>query len=367
MKFAFRTDASFQIGIGHVMRCLTLASKLAEDKHEIFFICRELDGNLIQVIEAKGFRVFKLQNSGNNRIIEIDITNCEHQNWLETSWEFDAVQVQEVLKVIKPDWLIVDHYSLDKRWELKLKSEVRFIMVIDDLIDRDHICDLLLDQNFGRKKNDYVTLVGSDCKILTGPKFSILRPEFEENRMCSLKNRTINPTCKTLLISLGGIDKDNITSLILNALDKCQDSLDLKITVVVGKNCPWQSEIVFLANSIKWPTRVLIDVSNMAELMTYIDFSIGAAGSTSWERCALGVPSILVSVAENQKNLLASLAKAKLCVALKLSYDVASLTKRIEEAINLLKMNQKDLILKSSNLVDGKGVSRIKDSIYELS
>ena len=188
-------------------------------------------------------------------------------------------QVQEVLKNTQPDWLIVDHYSLDKRWELKLKSKVRFIMVIDDLVDRDHYCDLLLDQNFGRKENDYETLLGNECKTLIGPNFAILRPEFEKFRIDSLKNRMANPNCKNLLISLGGVDKDNITTLILNALDKCQGSLDLKITVVIGKNCPWQNEISIMASVIKWPTKVLIDVGNMAELMACVDFSIGAAGS----------------------------------------------------------------------------------------
>ena len=367
MKFAFRTDASFQIGIGHVMRCLTLAAELSEDDHEVFFICRELDGNLIQVIEAKGFKVFKLQHTSNNIPTEIDLSDRGHQDWLGTSWECDAIQVQEVLKNTQPDWLIVDHYSLDKRWELKLKSKVRFIMVIDDLVDRDHYCDLLLDQNFGRKENDYETLLGNECKTLIGPNFAILRPEFEKFRIDSLKNRMANPNCKNLLISLGGVDKDNITTSILNALDKCQGSLDLKITVVIGKNCPWQNEISIMASVIKWPTKVLIDVGNMAELMACVDFSIGAAGSTSWERCALGIPSILVSIAANQENLLTSLTKANLCVGLKLSDNIPTLTKRIEKAINLLKQSRQDLIFKSSNLVDGKGVKRIKDSLYELS
>ena len=366
MKFVFRTDASVEIGLGHVMRCLTLATELKFDKNEVFFICRELDGNLIELIETKGFKVFKLPLSKPNKSKETGQPVPKHQNWLKTSWEFDALQVKKILKIIKADWLIVDHYSLDKRWELKLKPEIRFIMVIDDLADRKHSCDILLDQNYERAKSDYEPLLNYDSKILVGPDYSMLRPEFKKLRSYSIKTRMRNPKFENLLISLGGVDRENNTSLILKGLTKTQNSSNLKITIVVGEKCPWKREITSLASSMGRPAKVLINVDNMAELMADSDFSIGAAGSTSWERCALGVPSILVSIAENQESLLYSLAKANLCVDLKLVSNLSVLSERLNKAINLLKLKQKDFILNSSKLVDGNGVSRVKDILYEF-
>ena len=173
MQVVFRVDSSLQIGSGHVMRCLTLAEGLRKNGADVIFICRKLTGNLASKISDSGFKVFELKLS-DKKIIDDKLF---HSKWLEVTQLLDSEQSKEIIKNIKPDWLIVDHYALDHEWELKLKPYVKYVMVIDDLADRRHECDLLLDQTLGRKKEDYDELVPKLCKMLLGTSFCLLRSE----------------------------------------------------------------------------------------------------------------------------------------------------------------------------------------------
>jgi len=201
LKILIRTDSSVQIGTGHVMRCLTLADELRERGAEIVFVCRDFAGNLCGYIEEKGYIV---QGYIVHRLPVSDTPkqntegNLKHAAWLGADWQTDARQVEEIIKDFNthPDWLVVDHYALDERWERYLRSYVKKIMVIDDLADRPHDCeviddladrphdcDLLLDQNFYENlESRYDGLAPSGCKKLLGPKYALLRPEFREER-----------------------------------------------------------------------------------------------------------------------------------------------------------------------------------------
>jgi UDP-2,4-diacetamido-2,4,6-trideoxy-beta-L-altropyranose hydrolase len=185
MRVAIRTDASSDIGTGHVMRCLALAEELKDKTAEVLFICREMPGHLADYIKEKGFLVSLLQSSENREILITDIGALPHANWLGTTWEQDTQETYQILNK-KPfwDWLIVDHYALDVRWDKSQRSFVNNIMVIDDLADRQHDCDILLDQNlYEGMELRYQELVPGTCKQLIGPKYALLRREFRKTRL----------------------------------------------------------------------------------------------------------------------------------------------------------------------------------------
>jgi len=309
-NIVFRTDASIDIGSGHVMRCLTLANALSDLGAKCQFICRAHDGNLIKAISDKGYAVYSLPAVNEPAVDEIlDGHDLAHASWLSTTQEQDALDCVAILDELQPKWLIVDHYALDARWERALRVKGRKTMIIDDLADRMHECDLLLDQTFGRKADDYRSLVPSNCQLLCGSDYALLRPEFSALRAISLKRRT-QPQLHELLVTMGGLDKANATQRVLVALRTCSLPVDFRITVVLGAEAPWVSAIRDLALTMPWPTRVLVGVNDMAGLMAESDLAIGAAGSTSWERCCLGLPTILVVVAENQRQVALELGEA---------------------------------------------------------
>ena len=222
-----------------------------------------------------------------------------HAAWLGTSWADDARQTKRALSEQAADWLVVDHYALDASWEQALRPLAKRIMVIDDLADRPHDCDVLMDQTFGRRAGDYAPLVPNGCELLCGSTYALLRREFASLREYSLKRRA-HPALKELLITLGGVDKNNITGAVLRALNYCPLPEDCKLTVIMGQGAPWLKDVQVLSREMSRPTRVLVGVSDMAQLMAESDLAIGAAGATSWERCCLGLPSIMLVVADNQ-------------------------------------------------------------------
>lgn len=298
-SIVFRTDAALDIGTGHVMRCLTLAETLREHGAVCRFVCRAHPGNLIEMIQRRGFEVHALPFD--NYWIVPENPSPVHASWLGADWQADAEQTKVGAGETAVDWLIVDHYALDARWESTLRTHCGKIMVIDDLADRDHDCDLLLDQNLGRNVDDYAALVPAGCTLLVGAQYALLRPEFSAQREYSLARRS-TPQLKHLLITMGGVDKDDVTGKVLDALRTCSLPPDCRISVVMGPHAPWLAQVRGRAANMPWPTEVLVNVSDMARLMADSDLAIGAAGSTSWERCCLGLPSLMLLLAENQRG-----------------------------------------------------------------
>ncbi len=362
MNILFRVDASLQIGNGHVMRCLTLADALKQESARCTFICREHDGNLLALIQHKGHNTLTLSNSTANISPSATPSRQEYLTWLGTTPAEDARQTITALQSLaldKPAWLIVDHYALDSEWESALRPYCQKIMVIDDLADRQHDCDLLLDQTFGRDERDYQPLVPEHCTILTGSYYALLRPEFAEWREYSLQRRR-EPQLKQLLITLGGVDKDNVTGKVLAALNDSDLPSDCHIKIVMGKHSPWLDAVTTQAQQLPWSTEVKVDVSNMAELMANSDLCIGAAGSTTWERCCLGLPSIMLVLAENQRKIANELYQNELTHIVDYSKN------------NLFKLNitltktvtERDLITKQSSMIcDGLGTKKITNHL----
>ena len=296
MNIIFRVDASLLMGTGHVMRCLTLAKVLKKNSANVEFICRKHEGSLIDKIRASGFVVHELEVFEKTKVDN----KLAHSSWLGVTQQQDADECIDVLKSNQTDWLIIDHYALDENWQKMSKPYCKKIMVIDDLADRKHWCDILLDQTFGRQQEDYSGRTPEGCELLLGSQYALLRPEFSEWRGFSLERRS-KPEFKQLLINMGGVDVDNVTEKILDRLELCNLSNDISITVVMGGSAPYLKSVKSKSITLPYKTEVKVDVGNMAELMANADIAIGASGATTWERCCLGLPTIQLITAYNQE------------------------------------------------------------------
>jgi UDP-2,4-diacetamido-2,4,6-trideoxy-beta-L-altropyranose hydrolase len=309
VKIVFRTDASIQIGTGHVMRCLTLADELTRQGHECWFICREHPGHLGDLIVSKGHSLTLLPAPVDVPAQQKSSASDDYARWLGVPWQEDARQTLDAISLLSLDWLVVDHYALDAQWERTLSSAVDKIMVIDDLANRPHECALLLDQNLGRVASDYDGLLPAECLRLIGPRYALLRPEFAALRERSLSRRK-TPELKRILISLGGVDRTNVTGQVLTALAHSSLPASTELDIIMGASAPYLDEVRQQAAKLPFKATVSVNVRDMAERMCLADLSIGAVGSTSWERCCLGLPAILIVLAENQKSAAVALKKS---------------------------------------------------------
>jgi UDP-2,4-diacetamido-2,4,6-trideoxy-beta-L-altropyranose hydrolase len=360
MHTAFRTDASLHIGTGHVMRCLTLADTLRERGAQSTFICRPHAGHLLDLIQQRGHTAKALAPADDAFTAPADPT---HAKWLGTEWASDAQQTQDALGDQVVDWLVVDHYALDRRWEQIMRPHTRRIMAIDDLADRPHDCDLLLDQNLGRQAKDYGEFLSRQTQTLIGPAYALLRPEFDQWREHSLQRRA-QPQLKNLLISMGGVDPANATGQVLDALTRCELPADLHITVVMGPTATWLTQVQSLAAAMPCPTQVLAGVSNMAQLMAESDLCIGAAGGSAWERCALGLPTLILILAANQHSGAMALqshdAAWVSADAQQLMTQMSAIFNKNTQTAALHKMSQAAAILAT-----GKGASQVVELLLE--
>ena len=302
MEVYFRADAAALIGSGHVMRCLTLAEQLRRRGAAMTFICREFPGNLCDFIAAQGFAVRHLPLAAETAL------TAAQDTWLGADWRQDAREVREILgQHPQPsDWLVVDHYAVDWRWEQVVRPMVRRMLVIDDLANRRHDCDVLLDQNLHRRmEKRYAGLVPERCRLLLGPRYALLRREFWDARRQSAPR---DGTVRRLLIFFGGSDPTNETAKALTTLNLLGRG-DIYVDVVVGGINPRREEIRRQCATMPHVT-FHCQVAAMAALLAQDDLALGAGGTSAWERCCLGLPALTVVVASNQAEATAALATA---------------------------------------------------------
>jgi len=337
------------------MRCLTLADALKEQGNSVSFICREHKGNLIQYIEEKGYLVNKLDMDLPSILTKQESPILEHAKWLGSSQNSDSNECRLILKQIKPDWLIVDHYALDYRWQQALKPVYKKLMVIDDLADRNQQCDLLLDQTYNREQSDYLSLVPKKCTLLLGSQNALLRPEFAQWRDYSLRHRN-PPILKQLLITMGGVDANNITGKLLEALKSCELPKNLLIIVVMGETAPHKDAVKLTASTMPVETQVKINVKNMAEIMSNSDMAIGASGATAWERCCLGLPTISIVLAKNQQVIAEKLA-SKHSIWLIQPHSLVTDLKNIFSKLSVDQM--REISTNAKTITDGLGVTKV--------
>jgi len=360
MIAVFRVDASTEMGTGHLMRCLTLAAKLEERGARCEFVSRELPGNLIDLVTLKGFKIHSLPEPHDS----IDaISEIPHASWLRVDWEEDATQTALILADIKADWLIVDHYALDAQWEREVTPWVGRLMVIDDLADRIHCCEILLDQNLGRSTEHYEGRVPEHCQMMIGPHYVLLRDEFSRLRKKSLQRRR-SVALSRVLVTLGGADKDNVTSSVIAALEASSLPGATIIDIVVGGASPHYEAIVEQAGQSRFETDVSVNVSDMALRMAKADLAIGAAGGTTWERFCMGLPALLVCLAENQKKFLEPLMNSG---AIRLA-DLGTLSDEIASFV--IEMHRfpgrlNEMSEKAATLIDGAGAERVVNMMLD--
>jgi UDP-2,4-diacetamido-2,4,6-trideoxy-beta-L-altropyranose hydrolase len=234
----------------------------------------------------------------------------DYAQWLGVPQAQDAAETLNALDGSPPDWLVVDHYGLDAAWEIVLRPQVGRILVLDDLANRPHDCDLLLDQNYAIDAAErYRGLVPAHARLLLGPRYALLHPAYAQYR------RTLRPrdcSVRRVLVFFGGTDPYNLTGIALEALST-PTLADLAVDVVVGANNPHRERVSDQA-AARPGTRVHGPRPHLADLMAAADLGLGAGGTTTWERCCLGLPTIVVSIAENQRPACEALAEDGLIV-----------------------------------------------------
>lgn len=350
MNVAFRVDASSKIGTGHLMRCLTLADALKQRGANCRFVSRHLPDHLRSMLVAKGHEFTHLDSVQNDMALD----ELAHAHWLGVSQAQDAADSIQALSDKVLDWLIVDHYALDSRWESMLRQIAKRILVIDDIADRQHDCDVLLDQNLYSDMNSrYGGKVPSHCKLLLGPRYALLRDEFRQLRE-HVKPRT--GQVKRVLVFFGGMDTDNYTARAIEALASI-GSHDVDVDVVIGAQHPYRERIEVVCAEQRFVCHV--QTSRMAELMALADVAIGAGGSATWERCCLGLPTLTLCVAGNQGKQIADAASEGLLYAPELEGELSTAIGRHVGALLENGYLRQAISRNGMRTVDGRGVLRV--------
>jgi UDP-2,4-diacetamido-2,4,6-trideoxy-beta-L-altropyranose hydrolase len=349
LKIAIRVDASNEIGTGHFMRCLTLADALKQRRAEIHFLSRNLPEHFKAMLMERKHLLSPLVGI----LSRANDTTLTHSRWLGTTQEIDAEESLEALADQAVDWLIVDHYGLDARWESALRQTARNILVIDDLADRLHDCDVLLDQNlYANLDTPYRARLPEHSRLLLGPRYALVRDDFRRLHE-DLKPRT-GPV-KRLLVFFGA-DPDNYTSRTVEVL-RDLGSQELHVDVAIGAQHPYRAQIQAACDEHHFALHV--QTSRMAQLMAAADLAIGAGGSATWERCCVGVPTFAICTADNQVRQVADAASAGLLYAPNLTGDLTLAIKRHISAVIENASLRHCISRNGMDTVDGLGALRV--------
>ncbi len=310
LRVAIRADAALQMGTGHIMRCLTLAQALRARGAQVGFICRAHAGNLTGVIEQQGFEVHELPE----QMPPPELPNPSAQgaaayaSWLGASWQEDARQTAHCLRGYCPDVLLVDHYGIDAAWESAVADQVGCVAVIDDLANRPHHCHVLIDQTLYRQASDYAPWVPAGCQVLAGTDYAMLRAEF-----CAPGTRPPAETpakVRHVMLCLGGVDAQNVTQAVLQVIAPTLLRESIRLEVILGRQFPHLASVEALVAQQSLPVSLSVGVNTMAQRMALADLAIGAPGTSAWERCAMGLPTLMVVLAANQYDNARALARA---------------------------------------------------------
>ena len=342
MKIIFRVDASGEVGFGHLSRCINLAEVLRSRGNEVSFVCRDDEAKSFRALEDRLFATLLLPM----------LAVGEPVNQQE-----DAQQTIQALLGERPEWLIVDTYTLDKVWEHLMRPHVAKIAVIEDLFGREHDCDLLIDQNYSeRSAASFEKFVSKTCELLLGPRFALIGDQFRKLR--ELKSKPA-PELKRIFIFCGGSDPQNLTQQVIDEIS-CSELGNIVVDVVVGA----QDKTFDREAALKLNANIKIHEASgeFARIMSIADLAIGAGGTTSWERLCLGVPSIVVSIAENQNSACESLGRDGLIDYLGAQSSLKS--GALRDAVVKAKTNYASLfdqIERGQILVDGRGCERVAE------
>ncbi|WP_051278821.1 UDP-2,4-diacetamido-2,4,6-trideoxy-beta-L-altropyranose hydrolase [Chitinilyticum aquatile] len=330
-QILFRADASPAIGTGHIMRCLALADGLSHSGAEITFACRELPQSLQDMLRQRQYRLLPLLGA------------------VDAQEEADCI-LQSLPQ--PPDWLIVDHYELDAHWELVMRPRVRHLLAIDDLCNRPHAADIVLDHNLSFSESDYRPLVGKGCRLLLGPRYALLREQFAG------KTYQVSRTIRRVLVSFGGSDPGGE---LFKVMDAATGLPGIHFTFLAGQaNLAWNALQQRAVSQPDWC--LLRHVDNLAELMLEHDLFIGAAGGMALERAAIGLPGLVIAVADNQIPGAEAMAEAGLHHYLGRADEVDA--PAIRAAVLAADYQQRThWSAAGRKRVDGKGIARVVNEI----
>lgn len=342
MKVLIRADAALSIGSGHVLRCLTLAQQLQAHGAQVSFACRELPGHVQDKVRAAGFACHSLPAHYPGETTQ--------RAEAAIHWQADLAALHAVLdEAAQFDWLLVDHYGLDAQWQRGARTLAARIAVIDDLANRPHDADLLLDQNLTATPEAYAGLLPASCQRLLGPRYALLRPEFSAAPMA------IRAQAERVLVNFGGVDAGGETFKAMAALAGLPVQADI---VAGGANPAWDALQAQAKGQASWTLHR--HVADFASLMRRADVFLGAGGSTSWERAALGLPTLCIAVADNQEPNARALHAAG--VHHYLGRDRAVDAEQVRAAlVDLLNdaPRRQQYAERSRALVDGQGARRV--------
>ncbi len=322
VDYLFRLDADSQIGTGHLMRCLAIADSLRTQGGRCAFACRPLPMALQHKLHAYP-------------LLEL----------------LDDALFWPALTELAPRWLIVDHYALDEKFESPVRAKGINILVIDDLADRRHFADLLLDQGPLRSEADYRTLINSDCQLLLGANYVLMRPEFV------LQRKPAATPFRRGFISFGGADPVHACLRTLQALAATPWWSRCEWTLLAGAANPdWEVLNQWLC---KHPARVTLlrHSDEVSRLLAEHDFAIGAAGGMMWERCCIGIPTLNIPIVANQQFNDAVIAHFNL--GERMTLTELDEPRQLDAALGRLQARAEYYRQQGQALVDGQGLTRL--------
>lgn len=350
MKLAFRVDASQAIGTGHLRRCLALAHALRDLGADVRFVMRDLGLDATPLVDEAGFQCLMLVKPGSEPVV----SGIAHADWAGVSEAVDAADTVAALAGWHPAWVIVDHYAFAADWHAAVRSGLECrIAAIDDLADRALDIDLLIDHNYDADhRTKYAGRIRAGASVLGGSRFALLAAAFAD-----APRYVPHDEVRSIGIFMGGVDHDNVSSLALKAI--AEAGFEGEVEIVATSANP-NLDALRAAAADRPGTVLTIDLPDLAAFFARHDLQIGAGGGASWERCCIGVPTLLLLLAENQRAVVPALAAEGVAVTpMPLgTLDAAA----IAEAIGALIADpgrRCDLSERSRALVDGLGAHRV--------
>lgn len=336
-----RTDASTQIGLGHLMRCLALAQAWKDAGGEVTFITTCRSEGLLQRLRDEGFYINLLSSA-----------YPDTADWNST---------RDILAGHPGAWVVLDGYNFDDDYQQMVKEAGHQLLVIDDIAHLKHYCaDILLNQNLHAEQLRYVC--ESYTRLLLGTRYVLLRREFLAWKKW---HREIPKVARRVLVTLGGGDPENNTLKVIQVLQEV-DITDLEATVIIGASNP---HIRVLQDAIKQsgiPIRLAHDVKNMPEMMAWADVAVSGSGTTAWELLFMGTPALFLILADNQSYIVNYIENQELGknlgrVGNTSSEILAKVVTSLAKDFNL----RAAISRKSRQLVDGQGVQRVISAIQK--
>ena len=355
MQILVRVDASVLLGAGHAARCLALAIELKRRGHQVVFVMRALPGNLITETRAQSFEVLALADLPSG-------TATTQADWIAMAGEvnaqaLDAAQTLNALPHRCWDWVVVDHYAMGVYWHNAVRVITHKLLVVDDQANRPLQCDVFLNQNLGASITRYSGLISPDSLGLLGPTWALLRPEFSSPALISGRDQAPSPP--RVLVSLGGADAPCYALQILQALADC-GVRGGTVKVVAGAANPHALALEQLCRAFGF--EFLASTQAMAQLMARSDWAVGAGGVSLLERCSMGLPSIAVSIAQNQQRGVDAAGAYGAVIAL--NPEIPGFAERLRQAIQVMLTSPEQLKAMSGAgraICDAKGAARVVD------